>query len=650
VGEGLRRLVGLILIVMVTVPVFGLLDVPHTGLTGRLMVSSAWEHWRLTWLGLLAALAAGAIAAALLRGVLPRWMEWVERALVRPPRALFALGVGILAGLLTLWVAFDILDVRTVLNDASVQLIQARYFAAGRLAAPPLDPPEFWAIQFMIQTNAGWVAQYPPGQALALAAGFLIGAPWLIGPLAMLVTVLFMALSLERLLPERPATARAGALLIAVSPLLMALAASYMSHTTVGALAAVALYSALRAESGSWGWTVGAGAAVGAMVITRPLTGLIIGTVVTVGLWSRMLARSGRPDVRGLATRAAAFVGGGLPFAIFFGFFNRRFFGSPLQLGYEAASGPNHGLGFHLDPWGRPYGPAEGIGYASAELVALGRELLGTPVPLVALIGLYLLIAPRLNRAERLLLGWAALPILASVFYWHHDLVFGPRMLGEAAPAWCALAALAAVGLIRTIRHRWDTARWLPEAATLAFVLLLGFGVAYGGPTRLQRLSNRLGPEPTALPDRPALAFVHEAWGDRVGGRLSARGFRLDSVRTLLTRYPPCALQAVLDGVPPGENSTTCRREQNADARGAVGLTSLLWQGDLPGLPGSGVLWARDLGPEMNARLIERYPERIPLVLLPPGLDAAPGGFWPLVPYEEGMAILWPETGPGASP
>jgi hypothetical protein len=52
----------------------------------------------------------------------------------------------------------------------------------------------------------------------------------------------------------------------------------------------------------------------------------------------------------------------------------------------------------------------------------------------------------------------------------------------------------------------------------------------------------------------------------------------------------------------------------------------------------------------MNARLIDRYPERTPLVLLPPGPDAVPGGSWPLVSYEEGMAILWPDIVPEAPP
>ena len=60
--DGVRRLIGLLLIVAVTVPVFGLLDVSHTGLTGRLMVSSASEHWRWTWTGLVAALTAGQAA------------------------------------------------------------------------------------------------------------------------------------------------------------------------------------------------------------------------------------------------------------------------------------------------------------------------------------------------------------------------------------------------------------------------------------------------------------------------------------------------------------------------------------------------------------------------------------------------------------
>ena len=331
-----------------------------------------------------------------------------------------------------------------------------------------------------------------------------------------------------------------------------------------------------------------------------------------------------------------------MPFALGFGLFNARFFGSPFTLGYVAASGPNHGLGFHEDPWGRLYTPIQAVGYSSAELVSLGRELLGGPVPLAAVIGVFLLVAPRLERGVRVIAAWALLPLLASALYWHHDLVFGPRMLGEAAPAWTALAVIATAGLIARVApdRGGRGARWAGDALALAAVFVLGYGLAVGAPGRLARFTGRLGARPhVEASNAPTLAFVHEPWADRLGGRLAGRGMRLDSIRTVLTRFHPCQVEAGLDGIPPSRAGPVCEREQAADRLPSLGITSLLWMGDLPGLPAEGVMWARDLGPERNLALIGLHPGRVPKVLLPP---PAAGGEWRLVPYEEGMSAIWP--------
>ncbi len=138
---------------------------------------------------------------------------------------------------------------------------------------------------------------------------------------------------------------------------------------------------------------------------------------------------------------------------------------------------------------------------------------------------------------------------------------------------------------------------------------------------------------------------MHEPWGDRLGGRLSGRGLRLDSVRTLLTRFNTCQVEAVLAGRPISEMTDTCLREQASDARGASSLVSTLWMDDLPGLPPAGPLWLRDLGPEANEEILAAYPDRLPLFLLPP--DAS--GEERVVPYEEGIRLLWtPPRGPPA--
>ena len=652
-----RRLLGLLFVALVAVPAFFVLN-PGEATPEDLMRRAGAEQWEFTW-GLVAGwwapivLLASLGIALVTRGRISRAVALLGSLIARPPRWVVAPIIGGIGAALTIWASKFVFDGRTVVNDASVQLIQARYFAAGHLSGPPLAMPEFWSIQFMIQTAAGWVSQYPPAHAAVLAVGFALGAPWVSMTIAMAVMGFCLTLSFERLLPERIGVARLAALLSVCSPLLLALAGSLMNHATVAAFAAVALYLALRAEDGTALWSLGAGAAVGAMVMTRPVSGLVIGVVVTTGIWftsikrhrlSTMKAEIGKRDSLSdqtqsygsnwtwLGKRIGWWSLGGLPFAIAFGWFNTRFFGAPLRLGYVAASGPNHGLGFHEDPWGRMYGVTQAIGYTSAELVSLGRELLGTPFPIVALVGVFLLFAPKLTRGERIFLAWAALPVLASALYWHHDLIFGPRMLGEAVPAWCAIFVLAALGLGRIVRLQWFS-DWL----ALVLLTVLTFGALRGAPERLSRHSARLAPRAVVDVSGPSLVFVHEPWADRVGGMLAGGGLRLDSVRTLLTRFHPCQLQASMAGLPLSEMNPRCQRDFESDSLGSLGLTNYLWLDDLPGLPPKGPLWARDLGPEENARLIEVYPDRFPLFLLPDGES----GDWSVVPYDLGINTLW---------
>jgi hypothetical protein len=46
----------------------------------------------------------------------------------------------------------------------------------------------------------------------------------------------------------------------------------------------------------------------------------------------------------------------------------------------------------------------------------------------------------------------------------------------------------------------------------------------------------------------------------------------------------------------------------------------------------------RDLGPALNAQLIARYPERVPMMLIRETKEGPPR----LVPYETGIKTLWP--------
>jgi hypothetical protein len=196
--------------------------------------------------------------------------------------------------------------------------------------------------------------------------------------------------------------------------------------------------------------------------------------------------------------------------------------------------------------------------------------------------------------------------------------------------------------------------------------------VVYAAPAKLasyRRVAERSGMAVTAPSvTRPTLVFVHGSWEDRLAARLAGAGMRVDSIRLALRSNSSCTVERYLDALEEGAApvsvafasdaatvpraftmpsgsvmrsfegetlSPTCEREASSDFEGALGLPPLLWQGDLPGLPPEGGMFVRDLGPERNARLIARFPERELMALV------AREGRMELVPYDEGMSALW---------
>jgi hypothetical protein len=86
--------------------------------------------------------------------------------------------------------------------------------------------------------------------------------------------------------------------------------------------------------------------------------------------------------------------------------------------------------------------------------------------------------------------------------------------------------------------------------------------------------------------------------------------------------------------------SRACLREVASDTLGIIDIAPLLWQGDMPGLGGSGAMIVRDMGPEANARLIARYPARVPMLYYRPEKEGAPR----LAPYAAAIKTLWPDA------
>ncbi len=687
-----RRWVGALLIALTVLPLHRLLSA-ETGLAGAATVAMT-DHTRaLAWSGLLVVVLVGVLAARLVPYVVfARYGTMLCDAMLRPRAPVFAAVLAVLAFALAAAFNVFVLAGQPNLIDAMSALLHARYIATGQLAGHGPDAGAFIHLQQSLYTENGWASQYPPGHIVLLAIGLRLGVPGMVGPLMLGIAVFFTTLAAERLLPHRLVAARLGALFAAVSAFGIAQAGAFMSHAPAAAFGALAIYGVAREKTfsgpgstrvpgpsaapgtsvvplhgsstgrGSWGWALLSGAALGALFATRPLTAVAIGAVVLLA-------------VRPAPSRWIRMVAGGLPFALGVFAWNNALFGSPFTWGYTAALGPDAGLGFGIDPWGNRYGGLEAIAYTSAELVALGVRLLETPIPLVAAIGLWLVLAPRLAAGERIVLAWALAPVAANLFYWHHGLFMGPRMLADVAPAWSLLGGLAIAGLVEGTRVSFRPAAgqdarsaWSPRAfAVTVFTVAILSGVVWFAPASLA--SHAQPPSPalaaTARAETPALVFVHGDWRSRIAMRLAAAGMRLDSVETAIRQNPTCTVQRYLDGtarrneldftprataiqphtgVSPGSRiipsramPPACQREIAADARGTVEVATLYWKSDLPEVNADGVMFVRDLGPEENARFMAMHPERRVYALLTRAPDALPE----LVPFADGMTMLW---------
>jgi len=674
------RLIGGLLLLLIIVPFYRMVGGPDSDRIAGDAIDAADLARTLFLLGTLITLTVSVIATRVVD------TSGVERVLVKAGRWLaaiplhwFAGALAILSALLTLAFSLSVLEGKPNLIDAMVQLTHARFVAAGHLSGP-VDPfSEFWHLPNSIATPNGWVSQYPPGYVLLLALGMRLGVPQLVGPILVGVTVLFTALAAERLLPDDKIVARLGALMLALSPFLLGLSGAFMNHIGAAAFISIAVYAALRSrDTDSFLWAIMSGAAVGAVFSIRPLTAVVAALIVAFVWLMRSPIGLGEIVARFLRLTLAAVIGIA-PFLVAIAAYNKHFFGNPIHFGYSALVGPSVGPGFHRDPSGHAYGALQALGYTSSDLTTLSMYLLETPIPAVGIVALFFLVASEFTRGARVVALWALLPVLANAFYWHHGIFMGPRMLNEWAPAWTLLTAIAAVGLVRRIPRDKTLGNYSPRrAVTIALSLAWLAGILYLGPERLVRYGGSwMASSRMELPaTSSSLVFVHGGWPTRIAMRLTAHGLRGDSLEAAMALNGTCDVHnfatwyartpAERSATPPPLNfefgtpnktqairvaqgdeiryedgrafSRNCLREVASDSLGIIDIAPLLWQSDLAGLDGSHAMIVRDLGPESNARLIARYPGRIPMMLFRPEKEGPPK----LEPYEVGIKALWP--------
>lgn len=363
--------------------------------------------------------------------------------------AMAALG---LAGLtLGVLMAFFVTERIPHLEDEITYLFQARTFARGALAAPPPPDNSAFFTPFVVIINGNWLGKYPIGWPLILSLGERFGAGWLVNPvLGGLLGMLVYALGRD--LYGRQVGILGGIMAI-TSPFFLIQSSTYMSHNAAAVLfmlfvwAWFRLQGRIRDGAPTTGYALLAGAALGAMVITRALSSagaaapFILASLVQV---LRRPRQMGRVLKAYLPLAAATLLIAALQPAYLY-----VTTGSPTTNLYQVVW-PYDRLG-----WGEGISP-DGIHTlkiswmnARRDVALWSSELYGVPsaswMPLLAGLVLGMLAEPRDRRWRPVLLAAPFVTlVLAHMAYWVGAEVYGPRYYYEAHGT---LAVLAGLGL-----------------------------------------------------------------------------------------------------------------------------------------------------------------------------------------------------------
>ncbi|MBK7584812.1 MAG: hypothetical protein IPI67_32065 [Myxococcales bacterium] len=410
--------------------------------------------WAILVLGL------GALAAAALRS------EPIARFTRSRPRLTLLL-LSIAAALLSVGYLHHYLRGGPRIVDATSYYLEARALAQGYFAFPIPDPSGSFRGRFLLTPPEAstLVVLFPPGYPALLALGFLLGSPLAVGPVLAAVLT-FITFALARELFHRDDVALLAATLSVLCAALRYHTADTMSHAWAAILLAVSLLGALRGGRA----TLWAGLALGWLVATRPVTGLVCAVFVAL-----LCARRRRSDLVLVAL-------GAVPGLVLFGLHQHAatgsFWGSSQLRYYALADGPpgcfRYGFGagvgcmFEHGSFVREHLPS-GFGFAAA-LGTTGRRLwhhLGDLLnawPLFALV-LYAAIAGRRQHAVRLI-TLVTLALIAAYAPFYFDGNYpggGARFYAEALPLEHGLVAW---GLLQL-----RVARFAPGALAVAFAV-----------------------------------------------------------------------------------------------------------------------------------------------------------------------------------
>jgi hypothetical protein len=398
--------------------------------------------------------------------------------------ALFLVGAALAA---SGWITLVLYQQLPHIVDAAAYYLQAGMFASGHIYFEPPPLGKFFINYNQVLWDHRWFAQYPPGAALSYAAGRVVGLAWLVGPLASICMVVATAHAARTWYGGR-----VGLLVLALgclSPFILFMAGTYMSHPIAGAAVGAALaFFALGDRSGQVRFPAPAGrsreisffalsgVALGCAFLTRETSAVLFALPLVVWL---LLQRRWSPLI--------AMVAAALPFICAYLAYDAMVTGNPLTLPRSIVNGNDH-LGFGNVGFLGRHTLAAGLVNADQDLNSLQFDLFGWP-PLLALSVMCLpFVLGRAGRRDLMLASGAMLFVVTLVgFYAHGTGAMGPRYYYEALP-WFLL--LSARGLQSTA-HSLQAFGLTRVAARTAVITGVGILTLYAATQYYPQLVNR---------------------------------------------------------------------------------------------------------------------------------------------------------------
>lgn len=441
-------------------------------------------------------------------------------------------------------IARQVLSARPLLIDEIIQVYQARIFASGQLWLPAPAYPEFTSAQHLLDWGGKVFGQFPAGGPAFLAIGAIVGAEWLVGPIAAAVSALLFARLLRRIEP-RDGTAFAALLLFAFAPFALFLGGSAMNHvtTTMALVAAALLLARTTADDGAhFGAAFACGVALGVAAAVRPLDGIVY--AIPTAVWLAWRARRGGPHFR---TLLASGFGVALPLAALL-LVNASQTGELFTFGYLAMWGATHELGFHASPWGDAHTPLRGLELVNLYLLRLQTYLYEGAAPSLLFATGALALARRATAFDRWWIACAAGLLIAYFAYWHDGFYLGPRFMLPLVP----LLALWTARLPSILAER-SLALGVQRGVVVAGMVSLLIGAVTLVPIRAQQyhngmLSMRIDINSAARDAgvHDALVLVRESWGAQVMARLWAAGVSRPEAESIYRSADICGLERAL--------------------------------------------------------------------------------------------------------